>query len=184
MLLEIRRIHREVGTTFIYVTHDQQEAIGMSHQLAIMNQGHIEQIGTPEEIYQKPATPFAARFIGETNLFEARIVESSGKKTVLDVLGIGQLTVAAVCSSKEQSKIHCSIRPEALHLLKSPSSHYQNQFSGKITQALYLGDHYKYWIQLPGPALIAKSSSSHIWKVGDEVTIHLNATDIHLIETA
>jgi len=84
MLIELDRIHDEIGITFIYVTHDQQEALSVSDRLAVMNQGDILQIGTPYEIYESPATDFVARFIGETNLFDGTVTsveknESPGK---------------------------------------------------------------------------------------------------------
>ena len=73
MLLELDRIHDEVGTTFIYVTHDQGEAMSLSDRIAVMNSGVIEQIGTPAEIYESPRTKFVASFIGDTNFFEGEV---------------------------------------------------------------------------------------------------------------
>ena len=80
MQIELKRIQREVGITFIYVTHDQEEALTMSDRIAVMNEGRVEQIGTPEEIYHSPATVFVANFIGVANLLPATVVAMHGQR--------------------------------------------------------------------------------------------------------
>ena len=76
MEVELRRIHRETGATFIYVTHDQREAMAMSDRVAVFSNGHLEQIGTPEDVYRAPGSEFAARFVGESNVIPVEVVES------------------------------------------------------------------------------------------------------------
>jgi spermidine/putrescine transport system ATP-binding protein len=85
MQIELKRIQREVGITFIFVTHDQEEALTMSDRIAVMSQGHVEQIGTPEEIYQQPATVFVAGFIGSANLLPGTVRSLAGGRVSVDV---------------------------------------------------------------------------------------------------
>jgi len=80
MLMELDAIHDKVGITFIYVTHDQQEALSVSDRIAVMNMGEVLQIGTPRQIYENPATEFVARFIGETNVFKLKIVSIDARR--------------------------------------------------------------------------------------------------------
>lgn len=91
MLLELDRIHDEVGITFLYVTHDQSEAMSLSDRIAVMNEGRIEQMGSPAEIYQHPKTRFVASFIGDTHLFEGQITERQGEWLKLEVRGLGDI---------------------------------------------------------------------------------------------
>src|SRR6266508_552489 len=85
MQIELKRIQREVGITFIYVTHDQEEALTMSDRIAVMNEGRVEQIGTPEEIYHSPTSVFVANFIGVANLLPATVVQANGRESVVTV---------------------------------------------------------------------------------------------------
>ncbi|CAN5466497.1 ABC transporter ATP-binding protein [soil metagenome] len=87
MQLELKRIQREIGITFIFVTHDQEEALTMSDRIAVMNVGHVEQIGTPREIYDHPASVFVAGFIGQANLWHAKVKERTGTTTTVEVAG-------------------------------------------------------------------------------------------------
>ena len=88
MELELKRIHRKLNITFVFVTHDQEEAISMSDRIAVMNQGRIEQIGTPTQIYEEPENMFVARFVGEINIFEGRITEIFNGSATVDIHGL------------------------------------------------------------------------------------------------
>ena len=85
---ELRRVHRETGATFVYVTHDQGEALALSDRIVVFDQGHVEQVGTPDEIYRRPATPFAARFVGDANVLPVEIVELNGSNATVELVGI------------------------------------------------------------------------------------------------
>ena len=106
MLLVLRNLQREVGITFIYVTHDQSEALAMSDRLAVMSEGRVEQLATPTEVYDKPATSFVAGFIGKANLLECRR-ESDQRASA------GQVTLA-LAERPEEETFTLSIRPEAI----------------------------------------------------------------------
>ena len=152
MLIELDRIHDKIGITFIYVTHDQQEALSVSDRIAVMNQGDVLQVGTPHEIYESPATDFVARFIGETNLFDAEvtavkqitglplvlpgagvfdatpvIVPPDPEKAVeymaeLDIPELGKIKVTTVDEVKTGQKVSFTIRPEKIVISKEKPS--------------------------------------------------------------
>ncbi len=114
MQLELKHLQRELGITFIYVTHDQEEALTISDRIAIMHKGNIEQLGDAEDIYEKPRTRFAADFIGETNLLKGRVTESGSDFCRVDINGI------IVTSESERryiggSQVYVSVRPENIH---------------------------------------------------------------------
>jgi spermidine/putrescine transport system ATP-binding protein len=116
MQIELKRIQREVGITFIYVTHDQEEALTMSDRIAVMNEGYVEQIGTPEEIYHFPATVFVANFIGVANLLPATVSGAMGNRIVVTLEGDTRMEATMPSwEAKPGSKGTLMIRPERLH---------------------------------------------------------------------
>lgn len=146
MKVELLALQRKLKQTFIFVTHDQEEALTMSDRIAVMNEGKIEQIGTPQEIYEYPRTLFVARFIGSMNFFEGEvkswgpdcILVSNGNKKPLAVKpsrdGLRPLPQAS-----EGTKVHILVRPEKLKVLKSYPGPEQNYVEGFIREALYHG---------------------------------------------
>jgi spermidine/putrescine transport system ATP-binding protein len=116
MQLELKRIQREVGITFIFVTHDQEEALTMSDRIAVMSEGRVEQIGSPEEIYHEPETEFVAGFIGMANLLPARIEAQEGNLAVARVAGDRVVRAPAVEGLEAGGSATLMIRPERMHL--------------------------------------------------------------------
>ena len=112
---EIRRLQKTLGITVIYVTHDQDEALSMSDRIAVMRSGRVEQIGAPAAIYQTPATPFVAKFVGATNLLEGTVASRSGDVVDVTIAG-GNLRVRSTTAQVDQ-RIEISLRPEAIRLL-------------------------------------------------------------------
>jgi spermidine/putrescine ABC transporter ATP-binding subunit len=149
MQIELKQIHRLLGTTFIYVTHDQEEAIVMADRIVIMNKGRIVQDGPPDVIYRRPASVFAADFIGESNLLPATVVECNSHGLLAD---IGGLTVraASLPTARPGQSIWVSIRPEKIELEVPGASDRPNNFPGKITDAIFLGPLVRYGIRLSG----------------------------------
>lgn len=120
MQLELKQLQRELEITFIYVTHDQEEALTMSDRIVVMNKGRIEQVGTAHEIYERPQTKFAAQFIGETNLFEnVEILEKNGNDYVV-AIGSEKVSTDSMKDFKPGEKVHISIRPENMKLSRTP----------------------------------------------------------------
>jgi len=136
--VELSLIHREVGTTFVYVTHDQEEAMTMADRVAVLNVGEIEQIGTPEEIYKLPRSRFVADFIGESNFFDA-VVDGSVNGTA--VLGDGtKVGHAGHELSPGTKKVTLMVRPESIHILR-PDRAPPGSLRARTIQTAFLGDH-------------------------------------------
>jgi spermidine/putrescine transport system ATP-binding protein len=157
MQLELATLHRELGMTFIMVTHDQEEALALSDRVAVMNQGRLEQVGSPSEIYDRPQSPFVADFIGDTNLLAGRIESGSpGDSTRSDALQICssnglQLQAAARDLAPGTRDVVVSVRPEAIGLASEPPhpDAAPNCFAGRLCNQMYLGTHVQYLVELP-----------------------------------
>jgi spermidine/putrescine transport system ATP-binding protein len=123
MQIELKRIQREVGITFIYVTHDQEEALTMSDRIAVMNEGRVEQIGPPREIYHSPTSVFVANFIGVANLIPAIVQDTTGGATTVVVAGSHRVTVP-MCSTRIRAGAPATVmvRPERLRLADAATS--------------------------------------------------------------
>ncbi len=149
MQVELSNLHRELGLTFIMVTHDQEEALSLSDRIAVMNHGKIEQIGTPNEIYEKPRTAFVADFIGDTNLFEGEIAEIHATSVrVVTKTGL-KIDVSRLADTPtELSQVVVSVRPEKIQLSPYKPSVQTNCFEGRLVNVMYLGTHVNYVVEL------------------------------------
>ncbi|MCX2954192.1 ABC transporter ATP-binding protein [Lentzea sp. NEAU-D7] len=114
--IELMRIQREVGTTFLYVTHDQEEALVLSHRIAVMNAGRIEQVGYPEDVYERPATRFVAGFIGTSNILDAEVSGVDGGLVSLAAPGATNLRAGFSGGVSHGRKVAATVRPEKVHL--------------------------------------------------------------------
>ena len=157
--IELMRLQREVGITFIYVTHDQEEALVMSDRMAVMNQGKIEQVGLPEELYERPKTPFVARFLGTSNLLEATPVDRHRARTPL-----GEL---AVKSPLPEHPVLLSIRPEKLRLSRTKNRE-ENVVEAVVRDIVYTGAENQYILDAGGTELIAYTLNADISEPGYE----------------
>ncbi len=137
MQIELKRIQREVGITFVYVTHDQGEALTMSDRVAVMNGGHIEQLGPPKEIYERPATKFTAGFIGTSNIIAGTVERMDGHLAVLRMPGEGRVMVP-VNSPSVGEQIELTVRPEKITLCAEPPVE-GCALPGTVTEVVYLG---------------------------------------------
>lgn len=150
MLLELDLIHDSVGTTFVYVTHDQGEAMSLSDRIAVMNQGRIMQLDPPERIYEAPRSGFVAAFIGDTNFFGGSVSEVSGDYCTLMVDGFGEIVCFNDKSITRGSSVHLSVRPEKIRVTPTPpppeKESYINVFRFKVTDVVYQGTYTKFWL--------------------------------------
>ncbi|MGW2464536.1 ABC transporter ATP-binding protein [Streptomyces sp. NPDC001761] len=146
MQLELKRIQREVGITFIYVTHDQAEALTMSDRIAVMNGGLIEQVAGPREVYERPATAFVAGFIGTSNLISGRLTTAGPQGGVID-LGDGQrITVPpSAAASTAGSDVQITVRPEKITLTTGPAGD-ASRIRGTVSEVVYLGTSTSYTV--------------------------------------
>src|SRR5436190_8502083 len=116
MQLELKRIQHELGTTFVYVTHDQEEALAMSDRIAVMNRGEVEQLGSPREIYERPETAFVADFIGSLNAFDLRIDELVGDNAVMRLGESDRIVVPVGGGHGTGETLRAAVRPERVHI--------------------------------------------------------------------
>jgi spermidine/putrescine transport system ATP-binding protein len=151
MLIELDTIHDEVGITFIFVTHDQQEAMSISDHIAVMHSGVVEQIGTPVELYEAPKTSFIAAFIGDSNFFDGIVHSVEGNYCTLKIDDFPDLCVYNDKHVAKGGKVHLSIRPEKFVIsLAKPevTDRHTNLLKGKVEEIIYLGPHTRYWVRV------------------------------------
>ena len=154
MQLELRTIQRQLGATFIYVTHDQTEALVMSDRIAVMNEGRIVQVGSPREIYANPATEFASDFIGETNLFQG-IVEQIDDGLVHVKMGTGRMFVGRGADLNIGQAATLSVRPESIRVNASAASDdSKSRLSGSILDVIFLGSRTRLQIEIAGGKVV------------------------------
>ena len=151
MQLELKRIQREVGITFVYVTHDQEEALTMSDRLAVMNAGRIEQLGTPRELYERPATRFVANFLGTSNILGGRL-EPAGDRWRLAGLGAGERVLVHGDGLRSGQEVEIVVRPEkmALHATSEPPPDGQCALRCTVAEVVYLGTSTNYSVVTDG----------------------------------
>ena len=176
MQIELINLQKEVGITFVYVTHDQTEALALSHRIAVMNRGRVEQLDEPSRIYGLPATRFVADFIGHCNLLGGPVVSNADGVVTLDVAGIGHVRAAARSSIAPGARGTVALRPEKIGIAASaPAGTPDNHVRGTVADLLYMGDVTVYKVETPGgariEALLANSQSGRtkFFEVGDAV---------------
>ena len=186
MRIELKTIQRQTGITFIFVTHDQEEALTMSDRIAVMSAGQVQQIGTAREIYEDPANAFVADFIGETNFIEVEIGESSepaARETVECRMFDGSVIRCRVNTSQPGMRSgRLSIRPERLSLQSAGG----NGPGGTVVQMVYIGTDTQYIVRLSnGRSLTVRtqntSQSTAHFAVGDQVTVDIDQTAARLL---
>jgi spermidine/putrescine transport system ATP-binding protein len=167
--VELKRIQIEVGITFVYVTHDQEEALTMSDRIAVMNHGRVEQLGTPEELYERPATRFVADFIGTTNLLRGAVESiDPATGTAFVRLGSGDGCVIAAADAVVGRSVELSVRPEAVELRPSNGTTYSPApIAATIEQVAYLGGNVQYIVRSAGGLSITALAS----KAGDRLPV-------------
>ncbi len=178
MQIELKRIQTEVGITFVHVTHDQEEAMTMADTIAVMNGGRIEQLGTPAELYDLPATTFVANFLGQSNLIRASIIGQSDQNLVLDVHG-RKVTVPLPRCRVTEGEVWMGIRPEKVFLAPAGTeqSNGVNQLRGAlVTDVSYVGVSTQYLTRLPWDQELTifeqNTGARDTFAVGDAVDLH------------
>lgn len=189
MLLELDRIHDEVGTTFIYVTHDQGEAMSLSDRIAVMNGGVIEQIGTPAEIYENPRTKFVASFIGDTNFFDGKISgQIDGETCRISMDELGEFPSYNEHKLSNGANVTVSIRPEKFRIFGSRAeAEGLNALEAEVIDVVYQGAQTRYWVLANGHRINVLSqhnrcyldSKQPTW--GDKVWIAWHRDDVTTI---
>jgi spermidine/putrescine transport system ATP-binding protein len=152
MQLELKRIQAEVGITFLYVTHDQEEAMTMSDEIAVMRHGRIEQIGAPEDIYENPATEFVAGFLGASNLLDGDVVDAEGGHSTVKLVSGDAISVPTSRVDGQGTRVKVGVRPEKIRL-ESGSADVPpgwNSVTGTLRMASFVGVSHQFTIDGPG----------------------------------
>ena len=136
MQIELKRLQRELGITFVFVTHDQEEALSMSDRVVVLKDGKVQQLGTPREIYERPANLFTARFVGETNFFPGQLTAIGDDSITVDVLGLHRTLRRPTFDIHVGQEVHVLLRPEDIRVLDPDADH---GFSGKVLERNYKG---------------------------------------------
>ena len=192
MLLELDTIHDQVGITFIYVTHDQGEAMSLSDRIAVMNFGKVEQLDTAAKIYEAPKSSFVAAFIGDTNFLVGEIVSTEGDYCTIKVEGIGAVSAYNDRKLDVGRKVHLSVRPEKIRVTRNPPPPEKgagiNVFNATVTDIIYQGVYTKYWLTSGGKSISALKPHSRFlldqesitWK--DKVYLWWHPDDGYMVE--
>ena len=191
MLLELDLIHDEVGITFVFITHDQTEAMAVSDSIAVMHQGKVEQIGTPSELYESPKSNFVAAFIGDTNFLDGRVDVKVAKE--YSQLLIEDLPPVICFNDKKISGgelVHLIIRPEKIRISRErpQNNPLHNCLQGVVEDVVYKGDHTKYWVRIGSYRIGVTQQHSRFlldttpitWK--DVVWVWWHADDSYMLE--
>jgi spermidine/putrescine transport system ATP-binding protein len=157
MQLELSRIQREVGITFVYVTHDQEEAMTMSDRLAVMDRGAVVQVGSPQAVYERPATRFVADFIGASNAFRGQVVAADPGLLVVRLAGGEEVRVPEAGGIGGRAWVSVVVRPDRLEVHRTPPAAGLNAVRGRVTKVSYLGTYWQVVLATAG---------------GLEVTVH------------
>jgi iron(III) transport system ATP-binding protein len=186
MRFELKRLQRELGITTVYVTHDQSEALALSHAIAVMNRGRIQQTGTPREIYERPANQFVADFIGTTNFLRATVKGRDAQQGRYRVDSeIGELSVRAVDALEEGMSVVISMRPEDIQLSESRPERGENLLEGTVDTKVFLGEAVDFQLKVKDQALLARAHPSLGTRVGQPIYLTLNPEKcVALKETA
>jgi putative spermidine/putrescine transport system ATP-binding protein len=148
MQLEIKHIHQRLGVTMVYVTHDQSEALTMSDRIAVFNNGLIQQLARPSDLYEQPANSFVAQFIGENNTLSGRVLEVNGSGCLVEVDG-ARITALAVRVPGPGAPTTLSLRPERVRI-NPPDGRCHNLFEAQVEELIYLGDHTRARVRVCG----------------------------------
>src|SRR5262245_49030039 len=185
MKLEIKRIHKDVGVTVLYVTHDQEEALTMSDRVALMNRGQIAQIGSAEDLYERPASRFVAQFIGESNLLEGRIESLGGGRAVFAVASGVHLPLPAGQEGLPRGEPYTlMVRPEKITL--GPADPQSNGgLEGRVQETVYVGEFTRYLVRVASDVVIGvkttNSQAASRAKPGDSVWLQWAPSDAYLV---
>jgi spermidine/putrescine transport system ATP-binding protein len=189
MQIELINLQKEVGITFVYVTHDQTEALALSHRIAVMNAGRVEQLDEPSRIYGFPRTRFVADFIGHCNLLSGPVSGAAEGVVTVDVTGLGPVRVAAHGTPAVGRPGTVALRPEKVRIeAVAPAQTPDNHYRGTVSDLLYMGDVTVYIVDTPGgpkvEALLANSTSgrAQFFEVGDAVEVSWPVAAGHFIE--
>jgi spermidine/putrescine transport system ATP-binding protein len=190
MQLELKSLNKQLGTTFVYVTHDQEEALTMSDRIAVMDNARVAQLGTPAEIYENPRTAFVAKFIGESNFFDGQADRRAHGQWLITQNGGGNFRVPDHPALREGKAVRIAVRPEWMDVWRPdsvPSG--ENALSGTIRDVIYLGETMHVIVNVPGAddVTVAVRNEGQLikplpWRRGDTAAVAWLPEDCQILE--
>jgi putative spermidine/putrescine transport system ATP-binding protein len=176
MRIEIKRLHRETGATIIFVTHDQEEALALADRICLMNEGRIEQLGTPEDIYERPSNAFVADFIGISNVMHGRVEAGESFRTA-----DGVLPLPSGCGAKSGESGALVIRPEKIAFCAPAEA----LVSGQVEESIYAGSETKLQVRLASGARITVRRAAGLPRIelGQDVSVRWDKDQARLLES-
>ena len=183
MQIELKRLHRKLGATIVYVTHDQREALTMSDRVAIMNKGRFVQIDTPEQLHDRPADSFVARFIGEATLLPVTRISD-------DTVALGEAVLRTSRTVAQGKVLSLAVHSEKLMVIDGGDTQAPNRLSGTVTETLYQGESIRVFLKLAsGEELSLRLPSNHagrlhLKKPGEPITVALHPEDTIVVPDA
>ena len=184
MQYEIKHIHESIGVTVVYVTHDQGEALTMSNRIAVFNDGKVQQLSSPDKLYEEPVNSFVAEFIGENNRFSGQVTDVSKDKCKVKLDDGSEILANPITVKSNGEKTIVSLRPE--RALINTKDKMENNFKGKIEEIIYHGDHTRVRLNLLGNKdfilKVPNSSNRMDIKEGREINIGWNSVDCRALD--
>ena len=184
MQYEIKHIHESIGVTVVYVTHDQGEALTMSNRIAVFNDGKVQQLSSPDELYEAPVNSFVAEFIGENNRFSGEVTEILNGKCKVKLDSGTEIMANPIRVKSKGEKTIVSLRPERAVI--NPENNMDNKHKGKIEEVIYHGDHTRVRLNLLGNnqfiLKVPNSSARMDIKLGNEINIGWNSQDSRALD--
>ena len=184
MQYEIKHIHESIGVTVVYVTHDQSEALTMSNRIAVFNDGKVQQLSSPDKLYEEPVNSFVAEFIGENNTFQGEVLDISNNKCKIKLESGDEILANPIRVKSKGEKSIVSLRPE--RAIIDPDEKMDNKFKGKIEEVIYHGDHTRVRLSLLGNRefilKVPNSSARMDIKLGNEIKIGWNSFDARALD--
>ena len=184
MQYEIKHIHESIGVTVVYVTHDQGEALTMSNRIAVFNDGKVQQLSSPDKLYEQPVNSFVAEFIGENNTFAGEVTDISKDKCKIKLNSGNEIFANPVRVKSKGEKTIVSLRPE--RAIIDPENKIENKFKGKIEEVIYHGDHTRVRLDILGNKefilKVPNSSSRMDIKVGNQLNVGWNSFDARALD--
>jgi ABC-type Fe3+/spermidine/putrescine transport system ATPase subunit len=178
---EVKLLQRRVGVTVILVTHDQEEALSLSDRIAVMNAGKVEQIGTPLELYEHPATPFVRDFIGHTTRISAKVSKILDGAAEISIGDAAVLLRSASPASHDHigRPVLACIRPEHIRVGSAAAGH-DNVVEGTVETLLFLGDRYECWLRIGNETVVAYAARRERLSEGQRVPVQFPREDLSL----
>ena len=173
MRFELKRLQRELGITTVYVTHDQSEALALSHSIAVMNGGRIEQLGSPREVYERPRNQFVADFVGTTNFVRGTVQDADGPGFYRIASEVGNLKARGLDSLKAGEEVVLSIRPEDIELTERQQDG-ENSYEATVDQKVFLGEFIDFQVKIGARSVQSRAHPSLRTPVGERLFVRID----------